>query len=90
LTASRRTENLPDLGKDPVDAVQRMLHAVPITGTQVVQLSAQSSHQELVSDLVNTVAAVLPQANRRRIQGSGGKTPMPMSAMKPRIFATRC
>jgi succinoglycan biosynthesis transport protein ExoP len=49
---------LPDLGKDPVDAVQRMLHAVPVTGTQVVQLSAQSSHQALVSDLVNTVATV--------------------------------
>jgi uncharacterized protein involved in exopolysaccharide biosynthesis len=49
---------LPDLGKDPVDAVQRMLHAVPVVGTQVVQLSAQSSHQALVSDLVNTVATV--------------------------------
>jgi succinoglycan biosynthesis transport protein ExoP len=49
---------LPDLGKDPVDAVQRMLHAVPVEGTQVVQLSAQSTHQGLVSDLVNTVATV--------------------------------
>ena len=49
---------LPDLGKDPVDAVQRMLHAVPVEGTQVVQLSAESPHQDLVSDLVNTVATV--------------------------------
>jgi succinoglycan biosynthesis transport protein ExoP len=49
---------LPDLGKDPVFAVQRMLRAVPVEGTQVVQLSAESSHQELVADLVNTIAAV--------------------------------
>ena len=49
---------LPNLGKDPVYAVQRMLHAVPVEGTQVVQLSAESSHQDLVSDLVNTIATV--------------------------------
>lgn len=54
----RTAGELPDLGKDPVDAVQRMLHAVPVAGTQVVQLTAESSHQELVADLVNAVTAV--------------------------------
>ncbi|HEY4266198.1 MAG TPA: tyrosine-type recombinase/integrase [Micropepsaceae bacterium] len=54
----RTAGKLPDLGKDPVDAVQQMLHAMPVEGTQVVELSAESSRQALVSDLVNTVAAV--------------------------------
>src|SRR5215831_16237189 len=31
---------LPDLGQNPVTAVQRMLRADPVEGTQIVQLSA--------------------------------------------------
>src|SRR5580704_684330 len=46
---------IPDLGGDPVAELQHMLHAEPIAGTQVVQLSAESRQQELVAPLVNTV-----------------------------------
>jgi succinoglycan biosynthesis transport protein ExoP len=49
---------LPDLGQDPIDAAQRMLHAVPVEGTQIVQLSGEGPQQSLVSLLVNTVAEV--------------------------------
>jgi uncharacterized protein involved in exopolysaccharide biosynthesis len=48
---------LPDLGPDPVDAVQRMLHAEPVEQTQVVELSAEGPQQNFVWQLVNTVAA---------------------------------
>jgi succinoglycan biosynthesis transport protein ExoP len=46
---------IPDLGGDPVAELQHMVHAEPIAGTQVVQLSAESRQQELVAPLVNTV-----------------------------------
>jgi uncharacterized protein involved in exopolysaccharide biosynthesis len=36
--------DLPDLGSDPVAAAQAMLHAQPIVGTQLVELSATGSH----------------------------------------------
>jgi uncharacterized protein involved in exopolysaccharide biosynthesis len=48
---------LPDLGPDPVDAVQRMLQAEPVEQTQVVELSAEGPQQNFVWQLVNTVAA---------------------------------
>ena len=54
----RTAGKLPSLGQDPPDAVQRMLHADPVEGTQVVQLVAEGPQQGLVSDLVNTVAEV--------------------------------
>ena len=47
---------LPDFGEDPVDAVQRMLRAEPVEGTQVVQLSAEGTQRNFLSRLVNTVA----------------------------------
>jgi uncharacterized protein involved in exopolysaccharide biosynthesis len=46
---------LPDLGRDPVAAMQHMLHADPVGGTQIVELSAESREQALVAPLVNTV-----------------------------------
>ncbi len=49
---------LPNLGPDPIDAVQRMLRAEPVDGTQIVQLSAASPWKMLVSDLVNTIGEV--------------------------------
>ncbi len=43
------------LGPDPIAAMQDMLHADPVGGTQVVVLSAESREQALVAPLVNTV-----------------------------------
>jgi uncharacterized protein involved in exopolysaccharide biosynthesis len=57
----RTQGKLPGLGQDPVDAVQRMLRAIPLKDTQVVQLSAEGPQQTLVSELVNTVAMVYEQ-----------------------------
>ena len=39
----------PDLGPDPIAAMQQMLHAEPIAGTQIVELSAESPGQALVA-----------------------------------------
>jgi succinoglycan biosynthesis transport protein ExoP len=44
-----------DLGPDPVASAQRMLHAEPVEGTQVVQLSAEGPQPGFVTHLVNTV-----------------------------------
>lgn len=52
---------LPNLGPDPVAAAQRMLHAEPIEGTQIVQLSAIGPQQQFVPRLVNRVAAAYRQ-----------------------------
>ncbi len=46
---------VPDLGPDPVSAIQGMVHAQPIVGTQVVELSAEGRYQGLVAPLVNSV-----------------------------------
>ena len=62
----RMEGKLPNLGQDPVDTAQRMLHAAPVEGTQIVQLSAEGPQQLLVSLLVNTVA----QAYREQIADS--------------------
>ena len=65
---------LPSLGQDPVDAVQRMLRAEPVEGTQVVQLSAEGSQQALVSELVNTVAEAYRQHVADSFQDSAAST----------------
>ena len=49
---------MPDLGSDPIGAMQGMLQAEPVEGTQVVQLSAVGPEQAFVWQLVNTVAQV--------------------------------
>ncbi len=56
-----RGDGLPDLGSDPVTTAQRMLHAEPVEGTQVVQLSAEGREPEFVPRLVNTVAEAYRQ-----------------------------
>jgi uncharacterized protein involved in exopolysaccharide biosynthesis len=65
---------LPDLGKDPVGALQNMLHAEPIKGTQLVQISASSAEQGLVATLANTVAYTyrthLAKTYRERASGT--------------------
>ena len=55
LDRLKQSGAIPDLGSDPVAELQHMLHAEPIAGTQVVQLSAESRQQGLVAPLVNTV-----------------------------------
>jgi polysaccharide biosynthesis transport protein len=52
---------LPNLGSDPVMAVQRMLHAEPVEGTQVVQLSAEGREPEFLPRLLNTIAEAYQQ-----------------------------
>jgi succinoglycan biosynthesis transport protein ExoP len=61
---------IPDLGGDPVAELQHMLHAEPIAGTQVVQLSAESRQQELVAPLVNTVIDAYRQQLTYAYKGS--------------------
>jgi succinoglycan biosynthesis transport protein ExoP len=48
-----------DLGPDPVASAQRMLHAEPVEGTQVVQLSAEGPQPDFVTRLVNTVTEAI-------------------------------
>ena len=48
---------LPDLGRDPVDAVQGMLRADPVEGTEIVQLAGFAANPDFASDLVNAVAS---------------------------------
>jgi polysaccharide biosynthesis transport protein len=57
----KRRGELPDLAPDPVTAAQAMLHAEPIAGTQIVELSAAGPHQRLVSHIVNTIAEAYQQ-----------------------------
>jgi polysaccharide biosynthesis transport protein len=57
----RETGPLPDLGRDPIAAMQRMLHTKPVAGTQIVELSAESREQALVAPLVNTVVDAYQQ-----------------------------
>jgi uncharacterized protein involved in exopolysaccharide biosynthesis len=46
---------LPYLGADPVTGVQRMLSVEPVTGTEVVVLSAEGTDRAFLPQLVNTV-----------------------------------
>jgi polysaccharide biosynthesis transport protein len=52
---------VPALGEDRVGAVQRMLRAEPVGGTQIVLLSAEGGTPEFLPRLVNTVADVYRQ-----------------------------
>ncbi len=65
---------LPDLGKDPAGALQGMLRAEPVRGTQLVQVVASGTEQSLVSVLANTVADVyrvqIAQTWRERATGT--------------------
>jgi polysaccharide biosynthesis transport protein len=66
--------DLPDLGPDPVAAVQAMLHTMPIVGTQIVELSATGPHQRLVSRLVNTVAEAYQHHVAEAYKGAAATT----------------
>jgi polysaccharide biosynthesis transport protein len=70
----KRGGELPDLGLDPVTAAQAMLHAEPIAGTQIVELSATGPHQRLVSQLVNTIAEAYQQHVADAYKGSATHT----------------
>lgn len=56
-----REGGVPDLGADPIAAVQGMLHAEPIAGTQIVRLWAAGRQREFVPRLVNAVAQTYRQ-----------------------------
>src|SRR5260370_33918 len=65
---------LPDLGPDPIAAMQQMLHAEPVAGTQIVELSAESREQALVAPLVNTVVDAYRQHVADVYKGSATST----------------
>jgi polysaccharide biosynthesis transport protein len=70
----RQSGELPDLGGDPVAALQAMLHTVPIAGTQIVELSATSPFQRLVSRLVNSVSQAYQQHIVSAYKGAAANT----------------
>jgi polysaccharide biosynthesis transport protein len=70
----RRNGSLPDLGADPVDAIQHMLRAEPIEGTEVVQLSAVGPERDLMPNLVNTVADLYRQHVADSYKGAAANT----------------
>ena len=51
----KKEHPLPDLGSDPISAVQDMLQTKAIGGTQVVELSAEGRNAQFVADLVNEI-----------------------------------
>src|SRR6516162_6050606 len=85
--------DLPDLGPDPVAAAQTMLHAQPIGGTQMVELSATGPHQRLVWRLVNTTAETYQQhvadAYRGATANSYGEVADELKALEAKITAKR-
>ena len=44
-----------NLEPDPVGTIQSMLHATPIDGTQIVELSAEGRQKELLAPVINAV-----------------------------------
>ena len=64
-----RDSRPPELGPDPVGAVQRMLHADPVEGTQIVQLSATGGDRQFVAPLVNAVTEAYRQHVADAFQG---------------------
>ena len=52
----KNTGGLPDLGPDPVTAVQHLLRARPLAQTQVVEISAEGPNPRFLTRLLNTVA----------------------------------
>ena len=85
--------DLPDLGPDPVAAAQAMLHAGPVAGTQVVELSATGPHQRLVSRLVNTTAEAYQQHVADAYKGAAtstyGEVADELKALEGKIEAKR-
>jgi polysaccharide biosynthesis transport protein len=85
--------DLPDLGPDPVAAVQAMLHTEPIGGTQMVELSATGPHQRLVWRLVNTIVETYQQhvadAYRDAAAKSSGEVADELKALETKITAKR-
>ena len=85
--------DLPDLGPDPVAAAQAMLHAGPVAGTQVVELSATGPHQRLVSRLVNTIAEAYQQHVADAYKGAAtstyGEVADELKALEAKIEAKR-
>jgi polysaccharide biosynthesis transport protein len=85
--------DLPDLGPDPVAAMQAMLYAAPILGTQIVELSATGPHQRLVWHLVNTIAEAYQQHIADAYKGSAtstyGEVTDELKALEAKIEARR-
>ena len=56
ITRLKTAGGLPDLGPDPVGAVQHVLRARPLEQTQVVELSAEGREPRFLARLLNTLA----------------------------------
>jgi uncharacterized protein involved in exopolysaccharide biosynthesis len=56
ITRLKTAGGLPDLGPNPVGAVQHLLRARPLEQTQVVELSAEGRESGFLAQLLNTVA----------------------------------
>jgi uncharacterized protein involved in exopolysaccharide biosynthesis len=89
----QRSGDLPDLSPGPVAAAQAMLHAEPIVGTQLVELSATGPHQRLVSRLVNTIAESYEQHVADAYKGAAsntyGEVADELKALEEKITAKR-
>jgi succinoglycan biosynthesis transport protein ExoP len=89
----QRGGDLPDLGPDPVVAAQAMLHAAPIVGTQLVELSATGPHQRLVWRLVNTIVESYEQHVADAYKGAAsntyGEVADELKALEEKITAKR-
>ena len=83
----------PDLGPDPVAAIQRMLSAEPVEGTQIVQLSATGARQQFVPRLVNAVTDAYRQhvadAYKRLAASTYGQVADELRALEDKVTAKR-
>jgi len=57
ITRLKTAGGLPDLGPNPVGAVQHLLRARPLQQTQVVELSAEGREPVFLTQVLDTVAA---------------------------------
>ena len=93
LERLKSDDALPDLGPDPIEAMQGMLHAEPVAGTQVVELSAEGREPQFVPRLVNTVVDAYRQhvADAYKVHASStyGEVSNEVSALDAQVAARR-
>src|SRR6266852_2134798 len=89
----KRADAPPDLSPDPIEALQGMLHAEPVAGTQIVELSALSHQPEFAPRLVNTVVDAYRQhvvdAYNNRASGIYGEVINEVDTLDDRVAARR-
>jgi len=93
LERLKSDDALSNLGPDPVAAMQGMLHAAPVAGTQVVELSAEGRQAPLVARIVNTVVVAYRQhiadAYKSHASGSYGEVGNEVDALDKQVAARR-